>query len=218
MARSYKRDKKGRFASTGGGGKLGKSEKNEKARAKYKAAASAARDTAKTVERRKAAGTSDAGDKIFGKAASAAKGALTRVTKGLHGGTAGNLGASKAAPKAAPKAKAAPKSKAAATPKASAPKTRRQPSSPRGLDGPQRRTSASTVAKADANARLSEGRRLKGKGNNPTARAERNLERAMASKGRKARKSEATAARAIDYMAKTGKLGKRSNGTKKRRG
>jgi hypothetical protein len=143
MARSYKRDKKGRFASTGGGGKLGKSEKNEKARAKYKAAA---------------------------------------------------------------------------TPKASAPKTRRQPSSPRGLDGPQRRTSASTVAKADANARLSEGRRLKGKGNNPTARAERNLERAMAGKGRKARKSEATAARAIDYMAKTGKLGKRSNGTKKRRG
>jgi hypothetical protein len=74
------------------------------------------------------------------------------------------------------------------------------------------------VARADVNARLSEGRRLKGKGNNPTARAERNLERAMTSKGKKARKSEATAARAIDYMAKTGKLGKRSNGTKKRKG
>lgn len=206
MARSYKRDKKGRFASTGGGGKLGKSEKNEAARAKYKAAASAARDTAKTVARRKAAGTSDAGDKVFGKAASSAKGALTRVTKGLHGGTAGNLGSAKAAPKA--KAAAAPK--AAAPKKAAAKKSSYKPSG--------KATAASTVARADANARLSEGRRLKGSGKNPTARAERNLERAMTSKGRKARKSEATAARAIDYMAKTGKLGKRSNGTKKRRG
>lgn len=209
MARTYKRDSRGRFSGTGGGGKLGKSEKNEAARAKYKKAASAARDTAKTVARRKAAGTSDAGDKVFGKAASSAKGALTRVTKGLHGGTAGNLGGAKAAPKA--KAAAAPKAKA------SAPKAKRQPSLPRGLDGPQRRTSASAVAKADVNARLSAGRSLKGKGNNPTARAERNLERAMTSTGRKARKSEATAARAIDYMAKTGKLGKRSNGTKKRK-
>lgn len=39
MARTYKRDSKGRFASTGGGGKVGKSAKNTGARAEYKAAA-----------------------------------------------------------------------------------------------------------------------------------------------------------------------------------
>lgn len=39
MARSYKRDKNGRFASTGGSGKVGKSAKNTGARAEYKAAA-----------------------------------------------------------------------------------------------------------------------------------------------------------------------------------
>jgi hypothetical protein len=47
MARSYKRDSKGRFASTGGGGKLGKSAKNVGARAEFKAASRDVRVRAK---------------------------------------------------------------------------------------------------------------------------------------------------------------------------
>lgn len=70
-------------------------------------------------------------------------------------------------------------------------------------------TAASTVSEQAALARLGSGRRLRGKGNNPTARAERVLERGLSGTGRRARKSEATAKRAIDYMASQGTLGKR---------
>ena len=233
MARNYKRDQKGRFSSTGGGGKLGKSAKNIAARTKYKEAASKLRET----------------EKIFGGKSSAfakrsiagAKSGLTRVTKNLHGGTKGNvgrntadtmssarqslagmfktsrarkLGSAQNAPAPAsrrtdkPKAKAKPKP--AVKPKATAkPKAVAKPKTPRGLDGPQRRTKASKIAVADANARLDAGRRLRGAGKNPTARAERNLERGMTGSGRKARKTEATAKRAIDFMASQGTLGKR---------
>ena len=70
-------------------------------------------------------------------------------------------------------------------------------------------TAASTVSEQAALARLGSGRKLRGKGNNPTARAERVLERGLGSTGKRARKSEATAKRAIDYMASQGTLGKR---------
>lgn len=71
-------------------------------------------------------------------------------------------------------------------------------------------TAASVVSEHNALTRLGAGRRLRGKGNNPTARAERVLERGLSSTGKRARKSEATAKRAIDYMASQGTLGKRS--------
>lgn len=70
-------------------------------------------------------------------------------------------------------------------------------------------TAASTVSEQAALARLGSGRKLRGKGNNPTARAERVLERGLGGTGKRARKSEATAKRAIDYMASQGTLGKR---------
>jgi len=90
MARSYKRDKNGRFAGGGGGGKLGKSAKNEAARAKYKAAASNARSAEKAF-----GGNSPAAGTKFGKRQVAgAKSGLTRVTQNLRGGAKGNLGAS----------------------------------------------------------------------------------------------------------------------------
>lgn len=71
-------------------------------------------------------------------------------------------------------------------------------------------TAASVVSEHNALTRLGAGRKLRGKGNNPTARAERVLERGLSSTGKRARKSEATAKRAIDYMASQGTLGKRS--------
>jgi hypothetical protein len=209
MARSYKRDKNGRFSSTGGGGgKLGKSAKNEGARAKYKEASSKARATEKEFGGNSPA----AGSKFAKRQIAGAKSGLTRVAQNLRGGAKGNLGASK--PSAPTKAAARPKKAAA---KAAAPARSRRAPLPRGMDGPQRQTKASAVSTNSAMARLSEGKTLKGKGNNPTARAERNLERGLAAKGKKARKSEATAKRAIDYMASRGTLGKRSNGTKKRK-
>ena len=91
MARTYKRDKNGRFAGSGGGGKLGKSAKNEAARAKYKEAASNARSAQKEFGGNSPA----AGSKTAARAIAGAKSGLTRVTKGLHGGTAGNLGRTK---------------------------------------------------------------------------------------------------------------------------
>lgn len=196
MARNYQRDSKGRFSGTGGSGKIGKSAKNVKARAKYKEAASKLRET----------------EKIFGGKSSAvakrsiagAKSGLTRVTKNLRGGMAAKAGSPKPAQPKAAASTPKPKTKPAAKPKAAA-----KPKTPRGMDGPQRRTKASTIAAADANARLDAGRRLRGAGKNPTARAERNLERGMVGTGRKARKTEATAKRAIDFMATQGTLGKR---------
>ena len=82
MARTYKRDKNGRFASTGSGGKLGKSEKNEKARARYK-------KSKENVEATKAVyGGNAPGAKSKGaaKAMGAAKAGMTRTTKNLQGG------------------------------------------------------------------------------------------------------------------------------------
>lgn len=68
------------------GGKMGKSAKNTAARAKYKAAASNARETGKTLERRMAVvGPNDAATKSAKKYASAAKSALTRISNNLSG-------------------------------------------------------------------------------------------------------------------------------------
>jgi len=125
MARSYKRDKNGRFASTGGGGKKGGGAKSPKSAAKKPAA----------------------------KPAKSRKPSFKPTRKGA--------------------------------------------------------TAASTVSEQAALARLGSGRKLRGKGNNPTARAERVLERGLSGTGKRARKSEATAKRAIDYMASKGTLGKR---------
>ena len=131
MARSYKRDKNGRFASTGGGG-------------------------------------------------------------GKKGGSKSS-GGSKSPKPAAKK----PEAKPAKSRKPSFKPTRKSA------------TAASTVSEQAALARLGSGRKLRGKGNNPTARAERVLERGLSGTGKRARKSEATAKRAIDYMASKGTLGKR---------
>ena len=112
MARSYKRDKNGRFSGAGGGGgggKLGKSAKNEGARSKYKEAASKARATEKEFGGNSpAAGTKFAKRQIAG-----AKSGLTRVTQNLRGGAKGNLGASK--PSAPVKAAAKPNKPASTT-------------------------------------------------------------------------------------------------------
>lgn len=129
MARSYKRDKNGRFASTGGGGSGG-----------------------------------------------------------------GKKGGGAKSPKSAAKKTAAKPAKS------------RKPSFKPTRKGA---TAASTISEQAALARLGSGRKLRGKGNNPTARAERVLERGLSSTGKRARKSEATAKRAIDYMASKGTLGKR---------
>lgn len=87
MARKYKRDKRGRFASTGGGGgKLGKSAKNEKARAKYK---QSRRNVKDAQEMKSIASKSKGGKKAVayaGRQVAGAKSGLTRVTKGLQGG------------------------------------------------------------------------------------------------------------------------------------
>lgn len=64
----------------GKGGKVGKSAKNTKARAKYKEAASTARDAAKTMAKRQARGTVDKMAKSYSKKA---KSSLTRVTNQL---------------------------------------------------------------------------------------------------------------------------------------
>ena len=131
MARSYKRDKSGRFASTGGGGGGGSSKKSGGAKSPKPAAKKPAAK----------------------KPAKSSKPSFKPTRKGA--------------------------------------------------------TAASTVSEQAALARLGSGRKLRGKGNNPTARAERVLERGLSSTGKRARKSEATAKRAIDYMASKGTLGKR---------
>jgi len=118
MARRYVRDKRGRFASKGGGasaGKMGKSEKNTKARAKYKEASGKARAATKfasSISKSKGAGSKDA--KFFNRQAAGAKSGLTRVTKGLRGGKSGNLGATtkKASSKRATTKRATPTRKA----------------------------------------------------------------------------------------------------------
>jgi len=124
MARRYVRDKRGRFASKGGGasaGKMGKSEKNTKARAKYKEASGKARAATKfadSITKSKGAGSKDA--KFFNRQAGGAKSGLTRVTKSLRGGKSGNLGATtkKASSKKVATKKAAPaKSKTSAATK-----------------------------------------------------------------------------------------------------
>ena len=64
----------------GRSGKIGKSAKNTKARAKYKEAASTARDAAKTMAKRQARGTVDKMAKSYSKKA---KSSLTRITNQL---------------------------------------------------------------------------------------------------------------------------------------
>lgn len=100
MARSYKRDKNGRFAGGGGGGgKLGKSAKNESARAKYKDASGKAR----AIQKEFGGNSPAAGSKIATRAIAGAKSGLTRVTQNLRGGAKGNLGSASA--KSTPTAK-----------------------------------------------------------------------------------------------------------------
>lgn len=95
MARTYKRDSRGRFAATGGG-KMGKSAKNESARAKYKKAAGKLR----SMQREFGGNSPAAGSKVARRAISGAKSGLTRVTQNLRGGTKGNIGARPAPTKA----------------------------------------------------------------------------------------------------------------------
>jgi hypothetical protein len=95
MARSYKRDKNGRFSGSGGGGKIAKSDKNETARAKYKKAAGEAREASKSMAKREKRGTVDA----FAKAESKrTKSNLTRVTNQLTGKKGGKKAVAKKAP------------------------------------------------------------------------------------------------------------------------
>jgi hypothetical protein len=67
---------------------MSKSAKNEGARAKYKAASSKLR----SVEKEFGGNSPAAGSKVASRAIAGAKSGLTRVTKGLRGGTAGNIG------------------------------------------------------------------------------------------------------------------------------
>jgi hypothetical protein len=175
MARSYKRDSKGRFSSTGGGG----------AKGAYKEASSRLRFEKRVAEE---SGSSNKRN------ITSAKSNLTKLTNKLHGGS--KPAASKTKPSAAKKPATAPK--ASAKPKAAAKKP----------DFKRKGKSAvaySTAATSDAMARLSSGRRLKGKGKTADARAKRNLERGLANKGKKARRSEATAKRALDYLHRNAK-------------
>lgn len=105
MARTYKRDKIGRFAAkgSGGGGKLGKSEKNEKARARYKKSKANLSATKEVYGGNSPAAKSKGAAKAIG----AAKSGMTRTTKNLQGGASRqgsfkDLGRSKATAKAAP--------------------------------------------------------------------------------------------------------------------
>ena len=82
MARNYKRDSKGRFSSAGGGGKLGKSAKNEKARAKYKKSKENLKATNEVYGGNSPAAKSKGAKRAIG----AAKSGMTRTTKGLQGG------------------------------------------------------------------------------------------------------------------------------------
>jgi hypothetical protein len=168
MARTYKRDQRGRFSSTGGGG----------AKGAYKAASSRLR-----FEKRVAEESGSANKRNI----TSAKSNLTKLTNKLHGGGG--------KPAAAKKAAAAPKP-AAKKSAAKKPDFKRKGKSA---------VAYSTAATSDAMARLSSGRRLKGKGKTADARAKRNLERGLANKGKKARRTEATAKRALDYLHRKAK-------------
>ena len=212
-------------AFSGRKGKVGKATAGRTAKAKYKAAAGKARAAESTFGGKFKETAGPKGKRYASRQVAGAKAGLTKVTKGLRGGKTGNIGRTKsderrsatqaysgalgrqraqvAASRPAPKAStatASKKGKAAGGAKARKPDFK-----------PKRKgaTAASTVSEQAALARLGSGRRLRGKGNNPTARAERVLERGLSGTGRRARKSEATAKRAIDYMASQGTLGKR---------
>lgn len=134
-----------------------------------------------------------------------------RFASGGGGGGGGKKGGGKS-PKPAAK-KPAAKKPAAKKPEKAAPSaaTSKKGKARKPSFKPTRKgaTAASTVSEQAALARLGSGRKLRGKGSNPTARAERVLERGLSGTGKRARKSEATAKRAIDYMASQGTLGKR---------
>jgi hypothetical protein len=78
---AQRRDARGRFAGSGGGGKIGKSAKNDKARAKYKEAASKLR----SVQKDFGPGSPAAGTAFGKKAIAGAKSGLTRVANNLTG-------------------------------------------------------------------------------------------------------------------------------------
>ena len=160
MARSYKRDSRGRFSSTGGGGKLGKSAKNDKARAKYKEASGSARAAIKQANAAKRTGSANE-QKFWNKQAAGAKSGLTRVTQNLRGGAKGNLGA-KAAAKVAKPAKA---SKPAAKAAAKAPKTRKSASKPMANQVASGRTAQKAYKAASSNARFERRVSASGGGN-----------------------------------------------------
>lgn len=207
---AQRRDARGRFASGGGGGggggkkgggkKKATGMKNQvaagrAAKAKYKAATSQARQAKMLAGGRTSTRglgkRADAGAKNIRTNVKAYQSAQAKVRKmEAKRSTAGKTRT----------ATASKKGKAAGGAKSRKPDFK-----------PKRKgaTAASTVSEQAALARLGSGRRLRGKGSNPTARAERVLERGLSGTGRRARKSEATAKRAIDYMASQGTLGKR---------
>ena len=111
MARTYKRDANGRFAGGGGGGKLGKSAKNTKARAQYKKAAGEGREASRAQSNASKRGTAN---KFTASEAKRTKSNLTRVTNKLTARGAASKAAKPAKPAAsrpAPKARAATASK-----------------------------------------------------------------------------------------------------------
>jgi len=108
---AQRRDAKGRFASGGGGGKLGKSAKNTKARAQYKKAAMEARVASRAQSNASKRGTAN---KFTASEAKRTKSNLTRVTNKLTARGAASKAAKPAKPAAsrpAPKARTATASK-----------------------------------------------------------------------------------------------------------
>ena len=123
MARTYKRDKNGRFSSTGGG-----------AKAAYKNARSNARAEARTAQEFPTPANK--------KRAASAQGSLTKLTKSMHGGTAGNIGRTKKGDASSARQNLAGMAKKTRTAKASAPKkaaSKKQPSTLKGETGAQMR-------------------------------------------------------------------------------
>jgi len=208
---AQRRDARGRFAGGGGGGggkkgggKKAAGMKNQvaagrAAKAKYKAATSQARQAKMLAGGRTSTRglgkRTDAGAKNIRSNVKAYQSAAAKVRRmESKRGTSASRPAPKASTATSKKGKAAGGTKA------------RKPSFKPTRKGA---TAASTVSEQAALARLGSGRKLRGKGSNPTARAERVLERGLSGTGKRARKSEATAKRAIDYMASQGTLGKR---------
>jgi hypothetical protein len=103
MARNQKRDSRGRFSSSG---KVGKSAKNESARAKYKEASGKARELTKMASNVASNPKASAKEKAFwNRQAGGAKSGLTRVSNNLSGKGKKAGGSGVAAARAAGRAK-----------------------------------------------------------------------------------------------------------------